>query len=199
MVESNLISGEICAGRWMFWSVVAEWLGCRTRNQRVVGSNSGEGTAWYLWAGYLTSTARGSHNKQNCLRHPLDKFAPFHPWWGSDLPLITNPPGDQKAISGNDLWWEMNVLRYYLWQKDKIAFAPFHDGGSVLSQDSTLKAESNLQSGLWECRCSGKIKHLSTLRFQVQFTVGPVPHLIEKATLFNWIFTEDWGTSISLW
>jgi hypothetical protein len=27
------------------WSVVAEWLGCRTLNQRVVGSNPGEGTA----------------------------------------------------------------------------------------------------------------------------------------------------------
>jgi hypothetical protein len=35
-----------------------------------VGSNPGEGTAWYLWAGYLKkSTARGSQNKQNCLRH----------------------------------------------------------------------------------------------------------------------------------
>jgi hypothetical protein len=32
----------------MVWSVVAEWLGCRTLNQRVVGSNPGEGTAWYL-------------------------------------------------------------------------------------------------------------------------------------------------------
>jgi hypothetical protein len=30
------------------WSVVAEWLGRRTLNQRVVGSNPGEGTAWYL-------------------------------------------------------------------------------------------------------------------------------------------------------
>jgi hypothetical protein len=30
------------------WSVVAEWLGCRTLNQRVVGSNPGEGTVWYL-------------------------------------------------------------------------------------------------------------------------------------------------------
>jgi hypothetical protein len=27
------------------WSIVAEWLGCRTLNQRVVGSNPGEGTA----------------------------------------------------------------------------------------------------------------------------------------------------------
>jgi hypothetical protein len=27
------------------WSVVAEWLGRRTLNQRVVGSNPGEGTA----------------------------------------------------------------------------------------------------------------------------------------------------------
>jgi hypothetical protein len=51
------------------WSVVAEWLGCRTLNQRVMGSNLGEGTAWYLWAGYLKSTARVSH-KQNFLRHP---------------------------------------------------------------------------------------------------------------------------------
>jgi hypothetical protein len=38
--------------------VVAEWLGPRTLNQRVVGSNPGEGTARYLWAGYLKSTAR---------------------------------------------------------------------------------------------------------------------------------------------
>jgi hypothetical protein len=31
------------------WSVVAEWLGRRTLNQRVMGSNHGEGTAaWYL-------------------------------------------------------------------------------------------------------------------------------------------------------
>jgi hypothetical protein len=30
------------------WSVVAEWLGRRILNQRVVGSNPGEGTAWYL-------------------------------------------------------------------------------------------------------------------------------------------------------
>jgi hypothetical protein len=42
---------------------VAEWLGRRTLNQRVVSSNPGEGTARYLWA------ARGSQNKQNCLRH----------------------------------------------------------------------------------------------------------------------------------
>jgi hypothetical protein len=32
---------------------VAEWLGRRTLNQRVVDSNPGEGTARYLWAGYL--------------------------------------------------------------------------------------------------------------------------------------------------
>jgi hypothetical protein len=31
---------------------VAEWLGCQTLNQRVVGSNPGEGTAWHLWAVY---------------------------------------------------------------------------------------------------------------------------------------------------
>jgi hypothetical protein len=30
------------------WSVVAEWLGRRTLNQRVVDSNPGEGTARYL-------------------------------------------------------------------------------------------------------------------------------------------------------
>jgi hypothetical protein len=30
------------------WSVVAEWLGRRTLNQRVMGSNPGEGTVWYL-------------------------------------------------------------------------------------------------------------------------------------------------------
>jgi hypothetical protein len=30
------------------WSVMAEWLVCRTLNQRVVDSNPGEGTAWYL-------------------------------------------------------------------------------------------------------------------------------------------------------
>jgi hypothetical protein len=30
------------------WNVVAEWLGCRTLKQRVVGSNPDEGTAWYL-------------------------------------------------------------------------------------------------------------------------------------------------------
>jgi hypothetical protein len=30
------------------WRVVAEWLGRRTLNQRVVGSNPGEGTARYL-------------------------------------------------------------------------------------------------------------------------------------------------------
>jgi hypothetical protein len=30
------------------WRVVAEWLERRTLNQRVVGSNPGEGTAWYL-------------------------------------------------------------------------------------------------------------------------------------------------------
>jgi hypothetical protein len=30
------------------WSVVAEWLGRPTLNQRVVGSNPGEGTARYL-------------------------------------------------------------------------------------------------------------------------------------------------------
>jgi hypothetical protein len=35
------------------WSIVAERLECQTLNQRVVGSNPGEGTAWYLWAGYL--------------------------------------------------------------------------------------------------------------------------------------------------
>jgi hypothetical protein len=28
--------------------VMSEWLGRRTLNQRVVGSNLGEGTAWYL-------------------------------------------------------------------------------------------------------------------------------------------------------
>jgi hypothetical protein len=53
--------------------VVAEWLGCRTLNQWVVGSNPGEGTAWYLWAGYLKSTARGSHNKQKLLAAPLTR------------------------------------------------------------------------------------------------------------------------------
>jgi hypothetical protein len=47
------------------WSVVAEWLERRTLNQRVVGSNSGEGTEQDT----LKSTARGSQNKQNCLRH----------------------------------------------------------------------------------------------------------------------------------
>jgi hypothetical protein len=30
------------------WSVVTEWLRCRTLNQRVIGSNPGEDTAWYL-------------------------------------------------------------------------------------------------------------------------------------------------------
>jgi hypothetical protein len=48
---------------------MAEWLERRTLNQRVVGSKPGEGTARYLWAGYLNSTARGSQNKLNCLRH----------------------------------------------------------------------------------------------------------------------------------
>jgi hypothetical protein len=41
------------------WSVVAEWLGCRTLNLRVMGSNPGEGTAWYLWAGYLKIHSSG--------------------------------------------------------------------------------------------------------------------------------------------
>jgi hypothetical protein len=47
-------------------------LGHRTLNQRVVGSNPGEGTAWYLCdceQDTLKSTARGSQNKQICLRH----------------------------------------------------------------------------------------------------------------------------------
>jgi hypothetical protein len=54
-----------------FWSVVAEWLGRRTLNQRVVGSIPGEGTARYRICEQdtLKSTARGSQNKQNCLRH----------------------------------------------------------------------------------------------------------------------------------
>jgi hypothetical protein len=39
--------------------IVAEWLGCPTLNQRVVGSNPGEGTAWYLWAGYLKIHSSG--------------------------------------------------------------------------------------------------------------------------------------------
>jgi hypothetical protein len=45
---------------WVFeyMSVMAEWLGCQTLNQRVLGSNLSEGTAWYLWAGYLKSTAQ---------------------------------------------------------------------------------------------------------------------------------------------
>jgi hypothetical protein len=30
------------------WSVVAEWFGYRTLNQRVVGSNPGESMAWYV-------------------------------------------------------------------------------------------------------------------------------------------------------
>jgi hypothetical protein len=72
---------------YTLWSIVAEWLGRRTLNQRVVGANPGEGTAWYLWAGYLNSTARGSQNKQNCLRHiPLTsvkKLSSFHDVVGS--------------------------------------------------------------------------------------------------------------------
>jgi hypothetical protein len=43
-------------------------IGCRTLNQRVVGR--GEGTAWYLWAGYLKSTARGSHISRNAWGTP---------------------------------------------------------------------------------------------------------------------------------
>jgi hypothetical protein len=38
---------------------VAEWLGRRTLNQRVVGSNPGEGTARYLLAGYLKIHSSG--------------------------------------------------------------------------------------------------------------------------------------------
>jgi hypothetical protein len=34
--------------KWQLWSVLAEWLGRQTLNQRVVGSNPGECTAWYL-------------------------------------------------------------------------------------------------------------------------------------------------------
>jgi hypothetical protein len=43
-------SHDVSAIYWLLhkWSVVAEWLGRRTLNQRVVGSNPGEGTAWYL-------------------------------------------------------------------------------------------------------------------------------------------------------
>jgi hypothetical protein len=40
-------------------SVVAEWLGRRTLNQKVVGSNPGEGMAWYLCAGYLKIHSSG--------------------------------------------------------------------------------------------------------------------------------------------
>jgi hypothetical protein len=54
----------------ILWSVVAEWLGRRTLNQRVVGSNPGEGTACIFEQDTLKSTARCSHNKQTCLRHP---------------------------------------------------------------------------------------------------------------------------------
>jgi hypothetical protein len=31
----------------------------RTLNQKVVGSNPGDGTAWYLWAGYLKIHSSG--------------------------------------------------------------------------------------------------------------------------------------------
>jgi hypothetical protein len=41
------------------WSGVAEWLGCRTLNETVVRSIPGEGTAWYLWAGYLKIHSSG--------------------------------------------------------------------------------------------------------------------------------------------
>jgi hypothetical protein len=49
-------------------SVVAEWLGRRTLNQRVVGSNPGEGTARYLWAGYLKDV--GLSTKGSWVRIP---------------------------------------------------------------------------------------------------------------------------------
>jgi hypothetical protein len=44
---------------------VAEWLGCQTLNQMVVGTNPGEGTC-ICEQDTLKSTARGSYN---CLRH----------------------------------------------------------------------------------------------------------------------------------
>jgi hypothetical protein len=46
-----------CSNR--LWSVVVERLGRRTLNQRVVGSNPGEGTARYLWARYLKIHSSG--------------------------------------------------------------------------------------------------------------------------------------------
>jgi hypothetical protein len=48
------------------WSVVAEWLGRRTLNQRVVGSKARRGICEQ---DTLKSTARRIQNKQNCLRH----------------------------------------------------------------------------------------------------------------------------------
>jgi hypothetical protein len=50
-----------------YYSVVAEWLGRRTLNQRVIGWKARRGI---FEQDTLKSTARGSHNKQNCLRHP---------------------------------------------------------------------------------------------------------------------------------
>jgi hypothetical protein len=43
----------------LLWNVVAEWLGCWILNQKVMGSNPGNGTAWYLWAGYLKIHSSG--------------------------------------------------------------------------------------------------------------------------------------------
>jgi hypothetical protein len=50
-------------------SVVGELVGRRNLNQRVVGSNPGEGTARYREQDTLKSTAQDSQNKQNCFRH----------------------------------------------------------------------------------------------------------------------------------
>jgi hypothetical protein len=51
-------------------AVVAEWLGCRTQPEGY-GFESWRRyrAAWYREQDTLKSTARGSHDKQNCLRH----------------------------------------------------------------------------------------------------------------------------------
>jgi hypothetical protein len=59
MLLSRVYTSDDTGWQRQLWSVVAEWLGRRTLNQRVVGWNSGEGTARYLWAGYLKIHSSG--------------------------------------------------------------------------------------------------------------------------------------------
>jgi hypothetical protein len=53
------------------WSVVAEWLGCRILNQRVMGSNPGEGCD-ICEQDTLNQQLGVAIISKNCLRHPYN-------------------------------------------------------------------------------------------------------------------------------